>query len=154
MLKCFVRKELGGVATGVSRQLPLFSPLGLSPVSDYSLAAPHCSFDTQNGGSEERPKESIDVRCLVFMEPSIMVYVGTPPKPQFTSSSKLELISVLELIGFVSSPHTLSPSSAAGTTLEGSRSPQHQRSSRLPANHPTARLAEELPMFPGGTKDT
>ena len=62
-------------------------------------------------------------------------------------------MSVLELIGFVSSPHTLSPSSAAGTTLEGSRSPQHQRSSRLPAKHPTARLAEEVPMFPGGTTD-
>ncbi|KAK0738668.1 hypothetical protein B0T18DRAFT_334096 [Schizothecium vesticola] len=29
-------------------------------------AAPHCSFDIQSGSFQERPRESVEVRCLVF----------------------------------------------------------------------------------------
>jgi len=33
-----------------------------------AMAAPHCSFDIQKGSFIERPRESIEVRCLVFYE--------------------------------------------------------------------------------------
>jgi hypothetical protein len=33
-----------------------------------AIAAPHCSFDIQKGSFKERPRESIEVRCLVFYD--------------------------------------------------------------------------------------
>lgn len=64
MFKCF--DSMSGVATGIASRRPSrkFSSANLMAY----IAAPHCSFDIQNLDYTERPRESVEIRMLVFYD--------------------------------------------------------------------------------------
>jgi len=64
MFKCF--DSMPGVASGKFPELA-DPPFRCTNFREY-LAAPHCSFDIQNLNYTERPRESIEIRMLVFYD--------------------------------------------------------------------------------------
>lgn len=62
MFKCYDSKL--GVATGMLA----CQFVGVSNITNFITVAPHCSFDIQQGNYSERPRESIEVRILVFYD--------------------------------------------------------------------------------------